>query len=58
MMLALGVLITLAFRRKRQPVHSASWQFDASNLLAGLINPQPTADATAALLSCSLNRSG
>ena len=51
-MLPLGVLISLAFRRKRQPVSSSSWQFDASNLPAGLINPQPTDAAMAALLSC------
>jgi hypothetical protein len=52
MMLALRVLMQLAFRKKRQSVRSASWQFGTSNLLAGLINPQPTDDATAALLSC------
>jgi hypothetical protein len=50
-MLALGVLIAWAFRRMRQPAGSASWQFGASSLTEYLINPQPTVDAMAALLS-------
>jgi len=56
MMLALEILMHLAFRRKRQPARSASWQFEASNLLTCIINPQPTVDALAALLSCRPNR--
>ncbi len=50
--LALRMLIALAFRKKRQQVHSGGWQFYASNLLICFINPQPTCDALAALISC------
>ena len=51
--LALRMLIALAFRKKRQQVYSRGWQFYASNLLICFINPQPTCDALAALISCN-----
>ena len=50
--LALRMLIALAFRKKRQQVHSGGWQFYARNLLICFINPQLTCDALAALISC------
>jgi len=54
--LALRMLIALAFRKKRQQVYSRGWQFYASNLLICFINPQPTCDALAALISCRPHR--
>jgi len=54
--LALRMLIALAFRKKRQQVHSGGWQFYTSSLLICFVNPQPTCDALAALISCLPNR--